>query len=161
RGGNVGSSSSGGGGGTATGSGGSSGGNGGAATPATGGGSGEADGGGPGAEVGGTGGSGPSTGAMGDQVGGRPPKDPAGAIKPTGDQGALDAAVKVAYDKWKAAYVAQACDGYVVKTAGATTTSAALGHGMIITAMMAGHDAQAQTIFDGLFAVGRKFPSIL
>jgi endoglucanase len=69
--------------------------------------------------------------------------------------------VKAAYDKWKAAYVVQACDGYVVKTASGTTTSAALGHGMIITAMLAGHDPNAQAVFDGMVAVGRKFPSIL
>jgi hypothetical protein len=32
---------------------------------------------------------------------------------------------------------------------------------MVLTAMMAGHDPQAQTVFDGMFAVARKFPSIL
>jgi endo-1,4-beta-D-glucanase Y len=159
-GGNVGSSGSGGSAGSApSGSGGSA--AGGSGPAATGGTTGEADG-GMASEAGGTGGStGSPPSAAGYQFGARPQMYPAGSIKPTGDQGALDAAVKAAYDKWKAAYVMQACDGYVVKTAAGTTTSAALGHGMILAAMMAGHDAQAQTIFDGMFAVGRKFPSIL
>ena len=69
--------------------------------------------------------------------------------------------MKAAYDKWKSGVRDGACGGYVVKTASGTTTSAALGHGMIITAMLAGHDPQAQTTFDGMFAVGRKFPSVL
>jgi endoglucanase len=92
-----------------------------------------------------------------------------GSIKPTGEQGALDAAVKAGYDRWKAAYVKPLCGGYVVKAAttphpivpNPTTNSTALGNGMVITAMMAGHDPEAQTIFDGMFAVARKFPSIL
>jgi hypothetical protein len=49
-----------------------------------------------------------------------------------------------------------------VKTGGADlTSSTALGNGMIITAMMAGHDPEARTAFDGMFAVGRMFPSYL
>ena len=97
--------------------------------------------------------------ATGYTFGARPQQYPMGSIKPTGGRRELDAVVKAAYDKWKAAYVMAACDGYVVKTASGTTSSSALGNGMIITAMMAGHDPQAQTIFDGMFAVGRKFPS--
>ncbi len=99
--------------------------------------------------------------ASGHNFGARPQKYPDGSIKPTGTQAELDAVVKAAYDKWKAAYVVQACDGYVVKTATGTTGSSALANGMVIVAMMAGHDPQAQTIFDGMFAVARKFPSPL
>jgi endo-1,4-beta-D-glucanase Y len=85
---------------------------------------------------------------------------PMGSITPTGTQAELDAVVKAAYDKWKAAYVAKGCGGYVIK-AGNRTTSAALGNGALLTAMMAGHDPEAQTIFDGILAVARKYPSIL
>jgi hypothetical protein len=138
-------------------SGGSAGNSSGGATGATGGAPGDGDGG----SGSGTGGA-PANPAAGHQFGARPQKYPDGSIKPAGDQAALDAAIKGAYDKWKAAYVMAACDGYVVKTAGADmTSSSALGTGMILTAMMAGHDPAAQTVFDGLFAVGRKFPSIL
>ena len=162
------------------GNGGASGGaSGGAGTPAAGGSSGSAGGasGGaagnpPGDDAGSAAGSGggasggaagsPGNPAAGYRFGARPQMYPAGSIKPAGDQAALDAAVKAAYDKWKAAYVMAACEGYVVKGGGTDLTSSpALGTGMILTAMMAGHDPEAQTVFDGLFAVGRKFPSYL
>jgi hypothetical protein len=120
--------------------------------------------------TGGTSGSGSdAASAMGYKFGARPQAYPAGSIKPAGDQADLDAAVKAAYDKWKAAYVKPLCGGYIVKAAASpepavsnpTTNSTALGNGMVITAMMAGHDPEAQTVFDGMFAVARKFPSIL
>ncbi len=153
-GGSSGSGGGGGGGGSATG--GSGGAGGGSATRGS---SGGADAGAatPGDAGGGVRGDGPV--AAGYMFGARPQAYPAGSIRPTGTQGELDAAVKAAYDRWKAAYVVAACDGYVVKARTGTTNSSALGNGMVITAMMAGHDPQAKTIFDGLFAVGRKFPS--
>jgi hypothetical protein len=117
-------------------------------------------GGGAGGATGGASGEGGSM-ATGYKFGAHPQMYPTGSIKPTGAQGELDAAVKAAYDKWKAAYVAAACGGYVVKVTGATTSSSALGKGMIITAMMAGHDPEAQTVFDGMLLVARKFPSYL
>jgi hypothetical protein len=160
-----------------TGTGGSSaGGSGGSSSAATGGGPGNSSGGAPAAtggvsgnpdDAGATGGSSgtggaPGNPAAGHQFGARPQKYPDGSIRPSGDQGTLDAAIKGAYDKWKAAYVMAACEGYVIKTGGADMTSSpALGTGMILTTIMAGHDPDAQKIFDGLFAVGRKFPSIL
>jgi hypothetical protein len=115
----------------------------------------------PGGTGGSPGGTGGAPAAGGYRFGAHPQAYPAGAIRPAGDQATLDAAVASAYDKWKAAYVAAACDGYVVKTGGDLTSSSALGQGMIITAMLAGHDPEAQAVFDGLFAVGRKFPSYL
>jgi endo-1,4-beta-D-glucanase Y len=113
-----------------------------------------------GSPTGGSGGAGGSA-ATGRQFGAHPQQYPMGSIKPAGTQAELDAAVKAAYDKWKAAYVMAACEGHVVKAGGDLTSSTALGNGMIITAMMAGHDPEAQTVFDGMFAVGRKFPSYL
>jgi hypothetical protein len=107
--------------------------------------------------------------AMGYRFGARPQQYPAGSIKPTGDQATLDAAVKAAYDRWKAAYVKAECGGFIVRNPtsaeptrpNTSTNSTAHGNGMIITAMMAGHDPEAQATFDGMFLVARKYPSIL
>jgi endoglucanase len=151
-----------------------SGGGGGTAGSATAGSGGSGGGGGSGGDAAGSGDSGGGAGSGGDAAGrdgasgamaigytfgARPQPYPMGSIRPTGTQAELDAVVKAAYDRWKAAYVITACGGHVVKTRTGTTTSSALGNGMIITAMMAGHDPQAQTVFDGLFATARKFPS--
>jgi hypothetical protein len=112
-----------------------------------------------GSDAGPAGGSGnPATGYT---FGARPQQYPMGSIRPTGTQGELDAVVTAAYDKWKATYVKPDCEGYIVKTTSGLTSSLALGTGMMITAMMAGHDPQAQAVFDGMFAVARKFPSYL
>jgi hypothetical protein len=136
-------------------------------------GSGGAEGGASGGSGGGaggtTGGAPDANPAMGYKFGARPQQYPAGSIKPTGTQGELDAAVKAAYDKWKAAYVKAECGGYIVKSPTSTeptrpntaSNSTAHGNGMVITAMMAGHDPEAQAIFDGMFVVARKYPSIL
>jgi endoglucanase len=111
--------------------------------------------------VSGSGGAGAPPAATGYGFGARPQQYPMGSIKPTGTQAELDAVVKAAYDKWKAAYVMTACGGHVVKTPSGVTNSSALANGMVVVAMMAGHDPQAQTVFDGMFAVARKFPSPL
>jgi hypothetical protein len=166
-GGNGGEAGSGGSSGGSGGSGGVSGagGSGGGGGTAGSGGSGGAGGGGAGGSggTGGTGGSGPAP--TGHLFGAHSGKYPAGTIKPTGSQDVLDAAVKAAYDKWKAAYVTAGCGGYYIKTtggeAGSISSSPAIGSGMIVAAMMAGHDPEAQKIFDGLLAVARKFPSYL
>jgi hypothetical protein len=162
-GGNGGTAGSGGGGGSGAGGSASGGSN------AAGGAGGSASGGSGGGAGGAAGGAGPDAGAAGYRFGARPQQYPMGSIRPSGEQGALDAAVKAAYDRWKAAYVKAECGGYVVKNPtsaeparpNTSTNSTALGNGMVIAAMMAGHDPEAQTIFDGMFAVARKFPSIL
>jgi hypothetical protein len=119
-----------------------------------------AGGGAPGA--GGSAGTG-GTPASGYRFGSHPQTYPAGSIRPAGGQPALDAAVVAAYDKWKAAYVTPGCGGFIVKTAhgepGEMTGSAAIGRGMIFAAMLAGHDPDAQKLFDGLTTVGRMKPS--
>ena len=114
-GGRGGSMGTGGGGGSAGGAGGDSGGSGGSAGGA-GGEAGSAGGAGGDPGAGGAAGSGPAP--TGHLFGAHSGKYPAGSIKPTGSQDALDAAVKAAYDKWKAAYVTQACGGYAVKSTG-------------------------------------------
>jgi hypothetical protein len=111
----------------------------------------------------GTGGSSGPT-PTGYLFGAHPLMYPAGTLRPTGDQKALDDAVAAAYDKWKAAYVKPGCGGFVVATQGGEpgemTSSTALGRAMILAVMMAGHDPDAQKLFDGLFAVGRAKHSI-
>ena len=93
-------------------------------------------------------------------------KYPAGVLKPSLPQEMLDDLVKAYYTKWDEKYLVQKCGGYVVQTEGGTgaadgtfTVSEGHGYGMIITAMMAGHDQKAQEKFNGLYWVFRKFPS--
>src|SRR5688500_16787629 len=56
------------------------------------------------------------TPATGHRFGAHPQAYPPGSIRPAGGQAALDAAVAMAYDKWKAAYVTAGCGGFIVKT---------------------------------------------
>ncbi len=90
---------------------------------------------------------------------------PAGTILPNHvGQAVLDQAVRDFYDEWKAAYLSQQCGSgrYLVLSntqAGNLTVSEAHGYGMIITAIMAGHDPAAQTIFDGMHAYFRDHPT--
>ncbi|HEY0713960.1 MAG TPA: glycosyl hydrolase family 8 [Polyangia bacterium] len=90
---------------------------------------------------------------------------PAGVIFPSGTPAGRDEAVTRLYDRWKAAYVADGCGGRYVRTNGGTgakdaiTVSEGHGYGMIITALMAGHDPEAQSTFDGFVRVLRQFPS--
>jgi endo-1,4-beta-D-glucanase Y len=71
-------------------------------------------------------------------------------------QAARDQAVRDFYDEWKVDYVKQACGPgrYLVESRiapGNLTVSEAHGYGMILMALMAGYDPNAQTIFDGMF----------
>lgn len=90
---------------------------------------------------------------------------PTDVLLPSGGQAALDQAVESAYDKWKAAYVKQGCGGYYVLSGGGTGTdvgdevSEGHGYGMVVTAIMAGYDANAKTVFDGMYAFFQKFPT--
>ena len=75
-----------------------------------------------------------------------------------------DAKVKKYYDVWKSKYVKKVtgANEYIVDMkdeAFPRTTSEAIGYGMVISAYMAGYDANAKAQFDGMFAVARKFPS--
>ncbi|HEY8514044.1 MAG TPA: glycosyl hydrolase family 8 [Candidatus Binatia bacterium] len=90
-----------------------------------------------------------------------------GAIRPNHvTQAQLDQAVRTFYDAWKAQYLVQTCGPgrWVVRAnagGGNLTVSEAHGYGMIIMALMAGHDPQAQQIFDGMFAYFRDHPSAI
>ncbi len=86
-------------------------------------------------------------------------------------QGSLDSAVRAYYDYWKAAHVRASNGttpggGYYVSMAGvgpggadSKTSSEAHGYGMIIFALMAGHDPKAKSYFDGMFNMFDKHRS--
>jgi len=90
---------------------------------------------------------------------------PAGTIQPNHrSQAVQDQTVRDFYDEWKAAYLSQQCGAgrYLILTntqAGNLTVSEGHGYGMIIAAIMAGHDPDAQTIFDGMHAYFRDHPT--
>jgi endo-1,4-beta-D-glucanase Y len=89
----------------------------------------------------------------------------AGTIRPNHlSQSVLDQQVGAAYDAWKARYLRSGCGTgryYVAAQIdnGNLTVSEAHGYGMLLTVLMAGHDPQAQAIFDGLYAFFRAHPS--
>jgi len=96
-------------------------------------------------------------------------KYPAGTIKPTGPQVEVDDVVRCQYAKWKAKYLKQDCGGYYVDTNGGAganaetfvTVSEGHGYGMLIAALMAGTEPKAQEIFDGMYALKVKYPSVV
>ena len=89
---------------------------------------------------------------------------PAGAIAPTGAAADHDQATSDFYDSWKALYLKPACKAgeYRIKTSPSTsayTVSEGHGYGMAFAVLMAGHDPDAQVIFDGLLAYHDAHPS--
>lgn len=108
---------------------------------------------------------GPALAAPNHPFGSHPTSYTAGAIQPAGGQAALDAATRDFYDAWKAAYLRQTCGTgrWVVEArtdGGNLTVSEAHGYGMIIAALMAGHDPDAQAIFDGMYAYFTEHPTL-
>jgi endo-1,4-beta-D-glucanase Y len=107
----------------------------------------------------------PALGAPNHPFGSHPTSYTAGAIQPSVGQAALDQATRDFYDAWKAAYLEQTCGiGRWVVAArtepGNLTVSEAHGYGMMIAALMAGHDPDAQAIFDGMYAYFREHPTL-
>lgn len=90
----------------------------------------------------------------------------AGSILPDHlGQAALDQATRDFYDAWKARFLKQTCGAgrYVVEArtrAGNLTVSEAHGYGMLLAALMAGHDPDARVIFDGMVTFFREHPSV-
>jgi len=88
-----------------------------------------------------------------------------GTIRPNHvSQAALDQAVRDFYDAWKARFLVQTCGAgrWVVLTAtDAANLTVAEGHGygMMLSALMAGHEPSAQQIFDGMFDYFRAHPT--
>jgi len=98
--------------------------------------------------------------------GSQPMSYAAGSIRPNNHpQADLDQAVRDFYDHWKQEYLVPACGAgrYVVLTrvggGGNLTVSEGHGYGMLLTALMAGHDPDAQTIFDGMLAYFLEHPT--
>ena len=85
-------------------------------------------------------------------------------IKPSNyTQNQLDDYVKNFYSQWKSKYVKSGCGAgryYIDFNSGNTlTVSEAMGYGMMILPLMAGHDSNAKVIFDGLFKFCKDYPS--
>jgi endo-1,4-beta-D-glucanase Y len=95
----------------------------------------------------------------------------ANCIKPSNvTQATMNASVASYYDYWKGKYLktlSTLSGGYYVKgeisgdADGFTPlgSSEGQGYGMVITVLMAGYDANAQTIYNGLFKTARAFRS--
>lgn len=87
----------------------------------------------------------------------------AGMLRPSGGQTAADRATAAAYDLWKSRYLERGCGAGEYRVAADTgeawVVSEGQGYGMLIAVMMAGHDPDAQAIFDGLHRYNRRHPS--
>jgi len=80
-----------------------------------------------------------------------------GMIQPDRDPSSLDAETAAFYDAWKERYLEPACQPGHLRVAYATdgdrrTVSEAMGYGMLIAVLVAGHDPGAREAFDGLWA---------
>src|SRR5688572_9006752 len=79
---------------------------------------------------------------------------PRGTLRPSKNVDELDQAIAAFYGVWKERYVIPGCgEGQLRIRADAaegkaTTVSEGQGYGMVIVALMAGHDSEAQPVFD-------------
>jgi len=95
------------------------------------------------------------------------PYHAAGVIVPNQvPRAALDAATAAYYDQWKSAYLEPACKPgeFRIRSLGATKAYAVSeGHGyaMMALPLMAGHDPDAQRLFDGFYRYYKGHPSSL
>jgi endo-1,4-beta-D-glucanase Y len=82
-------------------------------------------------------------------------------IKPTSaSQASQDDWIRTQYNRWRATGVQARCGGYVVTfNSSFPEVSEGAGYGMLLSVLMAGHDGQAQNLFDGLFRVVRSHPA--
>jgi len=77
-------------------------------------------------------------------------------------QAQIDTYVSEYYDQWKSDWLRSdpGGDGYrIVMDGSGRTTSEAQGYGMVIVPHMAGHDPNAQNLFNGLYTYARAHPS--
>ncbi|MES2786676.1 MAG: glycosyl hydrolase family 8 [Pseudomonadota bacterium] len=86
-------------------------------------------------------------------------------IAPSESKDAMDAVLTSHYDAWKAKGVVAADSvvpgGKVLKFSGNSylVVSEGMGYGMLLAVLFAGHDPQAQSLFDSLLAVVRARPA--
>src|SRR5262245_20258164 len=121
------------------------------------------DGGG-GTDSGGGGGCTGSSSAAGQPFGNHAFDYAAGSILPSNfSQDQLDDQVRDFSDGWKSHYLHQGCGSgrysIAVGISDRVTVGEAPGFGMVVIAYMAGHDAQAKQIFDGMFDYWKDHPS--
>ncbi|MFD9561113.1 glycosyl hydrolase family 8 [Streptomyces sp. NPDC059994] len=87
-----------------------------------------------------------------------------GTLKSSGSQSVVDQQVVTTYKAWKAAFVKHNCGNgwYEVISPDADHPYVAegQGYGMVVTALMAGADADAKKIFDGLVKYTLAHPSV-
>jgi endoglucanase len=86
-----------------------------------------------------------------------------GTLRPSQSQAEIDAATAAFYDQWKQRYLINGCgpeQKRIRMEAGKIwAVSEGQGYGMVIVALMAGHDPEAQTVFDQLFHYARRHRS--
>jgi endo-1,4-beta-D-glucanase Y len=86
-------------------------------------------------------------------------------IRPSASNEQMDAAVRASYDAWKARAIGDVPTvpgGKCVRFGNSSAylaVSEGMGYGMLITVLMAGHDPDARTIFDGLLKTVRARPA--
>jgi hypothetical protein len=106
----------------------------------------------------------PQAGGTGYPFGSRRDKYVAG-ILPSESTAKMDAALAAHYDAWKAHAIIPADSvapgGLAVKFSNSSymAVSEGMGYGMLLAVVFAGHDPQAQNLFDGLLAVVRARPA--
>jgi endo-1,4-beta-D-glucanase Y len=88
----------------------------------------------------------------------------AGTLRPSGGVSTVDNQVVDYYTRWKAAFVKHNCgNGWyevISPDADHPYVAEAQGYGMVITALMAGADPAAQTVFDGMVKYMLAHPSV-
>ncbi|HZY19168.1 MAG TPA: glycosyl hydrolase family 8 [Ramlibacter sp.] len=86
-------------------------------------------------------------------------------IKPSASTSQMDDAIRGCYDAWKARAIAEVPSvpgGLAVRFGNSPdwlTVSEGIGYGMLIAVLMAGHDAGARDLFDGLLTLARARPA--
>src|SRR4051812_29198926 len=88
---------------------------------------------------------------------------PLGTLRPSKSQADIDEATAAFYDGWKARYLIDGCapeqKRIRMEEGRIWSVSEGQGYGMVIVALMAGHDPEAQAIFDQLFHYARRHRS--
>ncbi len=107
----------------------------------------------------------PATAAVGHPFGSHTGVYASGTLFPSTAQATKDTVVRNYYfNRWKPNFIRAGCGTgrYYVRSpdAGYINVAEGQGYGMVITAMMAGADAQARTVFDGLFRFVKDHPSV-
>ncbi|WP_329491416.1 glycosyl hydrolase family 8 [Kitasatospora sp. NBC_01246] len=109
-------------------------------------------------------GSGPAPGGPAVPFGSHRYPYAAGTLKPSGAQSVTDQQVIDKYNAWKAAFVRQNCGNGWYETispdADHPYVAEGQGYGMVVTALMAGADANARTVFDGMVKFVLAHPSV-